>query len=226
MRATAAQFVHSRAMTTPVAQLIGLGVRLGDTPILRDLDLTIHGGEAVGLMGANGSGKTTLLRVLATLVAPSQGSGRVLDADLGSDERYSVRGRIALIGHAAALYDELSLEENLAFVARIVGQNADAVDTALTTVGLGSARHRLAGQSSQGMRRRVEFARIILTRPDLLLLDEAHSGLDGSAVALVDHLVAEVRARGGAAVVVSHERDRISATVGRIVELTDGRVAA
>ncbi|MDX1689859.1 MAG: ABC transporter ATP-binding protein [Acidimicrobiia bacterium] len=211
-------------MSPPVATLDRIGVRIGDTPILRDLDLTVVEGEAVGLMGANGSGKTTLLRVLATLLPPTAGAGRVLGAPLDGEGRYEVRPRIALVGHEPALYAELTLEENLALVARLSGAPLEVVDDALSTVGLARARTRRAGQSSQGMRRRVEFARILITRPDLLLLDEAHSGLDPAAVALVDHLVSGVRARRGAAVIVSHDRNRIAATVDRVVELAGGRL--
>ena len=91
-------------------------------------------------------------------------------------------------------------------------------------VGLAAAGRRRAAHCSNGMRRRAEFARMLITKPDLLLLDEAHVGLDPEASALVEHLVAEVVERGGGAVVVSHERDRAARIVQRTVVLSDGRI--
>jgi heme exporter protein A len=209
----------------PVIDLRAVGVRLGDTPILRNLDLRVGAGEAVGLIGANGSGKTTLLRLVATLLAPTEGEGTVLGVSLRSPERFAVRSRIGLIGHTPGLYPQLTLEENLAFVARLSGAPSAEVSGVLDRVGLGLARHRRAAACSHGMQRRGEFARVMLTRPDLLLLDEAHAGLDPQAADLVAYLVKGVRARGGAAVVVSHEHGRIAPLVDRFVQLQAGAIA-
>jgi heme exporter protein A len=208
----------------PLAALTGVGVTLGATPVLRDVDLQVHAGEAVGLVGANGSGKTTLLRVLATLLPPTSGRGAVLGARLGSRARFAVRPAIALIGHVPSLYPQLSLADNLGLVARLLGRRPEEVLQALHAVGLAGARNRRAGNCSQGMLRRAEFARTLLTRPQLLLLDEAHAGLDPTASDLVEHLVTEIRDRLGAAVVVSHEPRRLGHLVDRTVELADGRL--
>jgi heme exporter protein A len=208
----------------PLAALAGVGVTLGATPVLRDVDLQVHAGEAVGLVGANGSGKTTLLRVLATLLPPTSGKGAVLGARLGSRARFAVRPAIALIGHAPSLYPQLSLAENLGLVARLLDRRPEQVLQALHAVGLAGARNRRAGHCSQGMLRRAEFARALLTRPRLLLLDEAHAGLDPTASELVEQLVTEVRDRRGAAVVVSHEPRRLGRLVDRTLELAGGRL--
>jgi heme exporter protein A len=212
-------------MPDPVIDLRAVGVRIGDTPILRNLHLRVGPGEAIGLIGANGSGKTTLLRLVATLLAPTDGEGWVLGASLRSDERFAVRLRIGLIGHTPGLYPHLTLEENIGFVARMSGGPVAEVPAVLDRVGLGLARHRRAAACSHGMQRRAEFARVMLTRPHLLLLDEAHAGLDPQAADLVAYLVRGVRARGGGAVVVSHEHNRIAPLVDRFVELQAGAVA-
>ena len=205
-------------------QLQGIAARIGASTILRDVDMAVGSGESVGLFGANGAGKTTLLRVLATLLPPSAGAGRVLGADLNGHERYGVRKRIGLIGHSPALYPELSLLANLEFSARIAGVPMDAARAALEDVGLGGAASRLAGESSHGMQRRVEFAREIMLVPDLLLLDEPHSALDPDAVELVEHIVAGVLQRGGAVVLVSHDVDKVAPMVTRTAELAGGTV--
>jgi heme exporter protein A len=211
-------------MTRPLVELRGAGVRLGDTPILRGVSLRVDAGEAVGLVGANGSGKTTLLRLIATLLAPTSGEGEVLGAGLDSEDRFGIRSRIGLIGHTPALYPNLSLEENTRFVAGLAGADPETVTEALDEVGLAGARHRRAVHCSNGMQRRAEFARLLITRPDLVLLDEAHAGLDRHAADLVAFIVAGVLSRNGGAILVSHEHNRMAPVVGRVVELRNGSV--
>ncbi|WP_219418042.1 ABC transporter ATP-binding protein [Pseudonocardia nigra] len=193
------------------------------TPVLRRLDLELRPGEVLGVLGANGSGKTTLLHLLATLIAPSAGGGHVLGAALGASGCAAVRPRIGLIGHQPALYPQLTLAENLQFVARLTGRTADAADRALTAVGLAGAAQRRADRCSQGMLRRTELARVLLTEPLLLLLNEVHAGLDSAATGLVDEVVRRVRERGGGCVLVSHEPDRLTGLADRLVRVLDGR---
>lgn len=199
-----------------------MSVTVDRTPVLRGLTLTVGAEEAVGLVGANGSGKSTLLRLMATLLLPAAGKGQVLGARLGTREVERVRPGIALVGHTPALYPRLTLGENLAFYCRLTGTAIDAAEAALRTVGLSRAADRPADRCSHGMLRRAELARVLVAGPRLLLLDEAHAGLDRASAGLVDVVVDEVRGRGGGAVVVSHERSRLEATVDRILEIEDG----
>ena len=216
--------LHFPAVTegTPIAQLSGVGVRFGRIPVLRGVDLTIDPGEVVGIVGPNGSGKSTLLRILATLLKPTEGSASILGAHIGSNGVLAARSGIALLGHHPGLWGELTLEENLTFVARMAGAPTDGVATALDQVGLGGAKLRRADHSSHGMQRRVEFARALLTKPQLLLLDEAHAGLDRAAQMLVNVTVSDVRRRQGAVVLVSHEPDRMLPLVDRTYHLEGG----
>ena len=190
--------------------------------MLRGVDLTVAAGEAVGLVGGNGSGKSTLLRVLATLLAPRSGTGQVLGARLGTREVERVRPAIALVGHTPALYPRLTLAENLRFWCRLSGRDVDVAGTALRVVGLERAADRAVARCSHGMLRRAELARVWLASPRLLLLDEAHAGLDRSSAALVDLVVGRVRGAGGCAVVVSHEHERLAGTVDRVLEVGRG----
>jgi heme ABC exporter ATP-binding subunit CcmA len=206
----------------PLIELEGVAVTVGTTPILRRIDLTVLPGESVGMFGANGAGKTTLLRVIATLLEPTAGGGRIFGADLHAEERYRVRTRIGVVGHTPALYPELTLQENLSFVANIAGIDLARVPEVLGTVGLAGAAGRTAEACSYGMQRRTEFARLLLTEPDLVLLDEPHTALDVDAVDLVARMVQRTRDRGGAAVLVSHDRDRVAPITDRSVELTAG----
>jgi heme exporter protein A len=207
---------------SPLAELSGVGVRFGKMPVLRSVDLAVGPGEVVGVIGPNGSGKSTLLRVLATLVRATVGTVRVLGVDVDSPDISVARRRLALLGHQPGLWGELTLFENLSFIGRLSGVGTGRVAEILDQVGLGGAMHRRADHSSHGMQRRVEFARVLLTEPDLLLLDEAHAGLDRAAQALVEISVGEVRNRGGAVVLVSHEPDRMLPLVSRTYTLEGG----
>lgn len=205
-----------------MVQLDEVGVRVGPTPILRDVELQIVAGEAVGLFGPNGAGKTTLLRLMATLLPPSAGSAFVLGADLQSPDRFDVRRSIGFVGHIPSLFPELTLLENLEFAEKVAGSPTMGAAEALAVVGLAGAANRRAEACSHGMQRRAELGRELMLGRDLLLLDEPHSALDEDAVELVASLVAAVIARGGGAVLASHERDRVEVMVDRSVELKSG----
>jgi heme ABC exporter ATP-binding subunit CcmA len=213
-------------MPSPIASLESVAVRRPGALVLRDISFRLDPGEAVGLFGANGSGKTTLLRVLATLLRPSSGSGTVFGARLGTAAVEAVRPRIGLVAHEPALAPHLSLAENLQLVADLIGVERAAADRALADVGLGGAAPRLVVHCSNGMKRRAEFARILLTAPRLLLLDEAHVGLDPDAARLVAHTIETVTTAGGAVVLVSHERERAGVMIQRAVELSGGTLTA
>ncbi len=208
--------------TTTIASLEDVGLHIGNTVILREAKLTLEPGEKVGLLGPNGSGKTTLLRMLATLLAPTSGSGMVLGAELGTPEVYEIRNQIVMVGHLPGLYPELTLGENTELVARLSGHPPEIAAGALAQVGLGRASERRADQSSKGMLRRAELARALILEPTLLLLDEAHAGLDAEAIGLVDALADRVVTAGGSVVLVSHEPGRL--TVDRSVQIVDGTV--
>ncbi|MEU0469620.1 ABC transporter ATP-binding protein [Amycolatopsis sp. NPDC006131] len=208
----------------PVVAVADLGVDLGRTPVLRGLDLVVGAGEVAGVVGPNGSGKSTLLRVLATLLPPTGGGGFVLGARLGTAATHRVRPSIGLVGHDSALHPRLTLEENLRYLAALTGRSAKAAEEALDVAGLVRAASRRAEHCSQGMRRRADLARILLTEPSLLLLDEPHSGLDPSSFRLVDLLVHGVRARDGAVVIVSHDRPRLESVADKLVALDTGRL--
>ncbi|GAB3685408.1 ATP-binding cassette domain-containing protein [Saccharopolyspora sp. ID03-671] len=210
------------ARNAAVVDLERVSVDVERTSVLRGLSLEVLAGECLGVVGANGSGKSTLLSVIATLRPINAGSGTVLGVPLGSLAVRDVRRRISLVGHVPALYPQLTLRENLRFVGRLLGRSDALVDEALGEVGLARAAHRTADRCSQGMLRRADLARVLLTEPDLLLLDEVYSGLDVTATGLVDGLISEVRRRAGAAVVVSHDMHRLDAVADRTVRVVRG----
>ena len=207
---------------SPLILLDDAAVMAGSVQILRGLHVDVAAGEILGVFGANGAGKTTLLRLVGTLITPSAGTGTVLGASLTGEDRFDVRHRIGYVGHVPGLYPELTLAENLSFSAasREIGQ--DAVDRCLASVGLAGAASRRAAMCSHGMQRRAEFARVLMTEPDILLLDEPHSALDEDAIDLVDGIVQRTVAAGGAAVLVSHDKERVLSLADRTMEVREG----
>lgn len=206
-------------MSEPLVVLEGAGVRFGSTPVLSGVDLAIGPGEVLGVAGPNGVGKSTLLGVIGTFIRPTTGRGAVFGAELGTRAVTAIRHRIGVSGHDPGLYDHLTLAENLALVARLAGLDPGEVLRALDHVGLTAAADRRADRSSNGMRRRIDLAAILMTEPDLVLLDEAHAGLDEEADAIVGAIVRRTTQRGGAAVMVSHDAVRLASETDRLLTL-------
>lgn len=211
-------------MPEPIS-LTSVGIGLGGFTILTDVNVSAGRGEVIGVTGANGSGKTTLIRMMATLASPREGTGSVLGAELGTDQVYDVRRRIGLISHLPAIIGELTLEDHLRHVIRLAGQDVGRIPAALRAVGLEGAGGRLGYASSFGMLRRTEVARLLIAEPEILLLDEAFSGLDAEASSLIDALMARTIGRGGAAVVVSHDRSHMQ-SASRVFSIVGGTVQA
>ena len=212
-------------MNSPPIRLEDIGVQFRGMPVLSGLSLAVPAGTSAGIVGPNGSGKTTLIRVTATLTSPSEGSAEVMGARLGTSDVYAIRPRIGLLSHQPALYGELTLRENLQFVARVTRRPMSRVEWALDVVGLSRAAGRRADESSWGMQRRAEFARLFLTEPDVVCLDEPQAGLDEPAGELVGTLVSEVRSRKGAVLVASHRTETLLGVTDVIYELSGGSLS-
>jgi heme exporter protein A len=196
------------------------------SPALAGVSLRIRAGGCVALLGPNGAGKTTLLRLLATAIRPSYGSAAVDGLDVGR-EADLVRGRVAYLTHATALYDDLTARENLEFAAAMLDtpDPATRVGRALTDVGLAARADDRVGTLSAGMRRRLALGRILLGQASLVLLDEPTSALDADGVELVEQLLAAWREAGVSVLVASHSVDRLERWVDARVVLDRGLVA-
>jgi heme ABC exporter ATP-binding subunit CcmA len=208
----------------PAVHLRGAVALIGRFPALAGADLDVARGEIVLLQGANGAGKTSLLRACAGLLPIVDGEAVVLGHDLRAD-RVGVRSRVGLLGHRTALYDDLSVTDNVRFWTRAAKGDQRDADAAMSRLGLGG---RLAsvpvGRLSAGQRRRVSFAVLLARRPELWLLDEPHAGLDQDARDEVDSLVHEAAAAGATVLVASHELDRAQALAQRTVHIAGGHV--
>ncbi len=199
---------------------------LGRFPALAGVDLDIADGEIVLIQGPNGAGKSTLLRLCAGLLRLESGSATVLGSDL-STSRAAVRRRVGLLGHDTALYDELSVVENLEFWAAASRVDRSSVLPALARLGVAPRLHDVAvSKLSAGQRRRVALAGVVVRRPELWLLDEPHAGLDQAGRDLVDELVVEAARAGATVLMASHELDRTVDLATRTVGIAGGMVVA
>jgi heme ABC exporter ATP-binding subunit CcmA len=199
---------------------------LGRFPALAGVDLDVRRGEVVLLVGPNGAGKTTLLRVCAALAPLASGRAVVLGRALPRGRR-DVRRRVGFLGHANALYDDLTVNENVQFWARAAQAPPGDVDAALDRLRVERRlRDVVVGGLSAGQRRRVALAALAVRRPELWLLDEPHAGLDQDGRDDIDQLVRDAVAGGATAVFASHELQRGLALATRTVTLVGGTVTA
>ncbi|WP_406511887.1 ATP-binding cassette domain-containing protein [Streptomyces sp. NBC_00161] len=182
-------------MTTTYAVLSeALEKRFGEVHALRGLDLAVPEGTVCGLLGPNGAGKTTAVRILTTLTRPTGGRALVAGHDVTRDPA-AVRRTIGVTGQYASVDGDLTGRENLRLFARLAGLRGPAgrarADELLERFGLGEAADRVAGTWSGGMRRRLDLAAGLITRPRVLFLDEPTTGLDPAAR---EHIWTAVRA--------------------------------
>jgi heme ABC exporter ATP-binding subunit CcmA len=213
------------AFGEPVIRLRSVVALLGGFPALAGADLTVDAGEVVLLRGPNGAGKSTVLRVCAGLVPVARGEATVLGTDLVRD-RTSVRRRVAMLGHAGFLYDDLTVRENVTFAVRAAGGDVGAVSPALAQLGLAErlATTRVASLSA-GQRRRTSLAALLARGAELWLLDEPHAGLDEEGRDLIDGVVRDVTAAGATVVIASHDTDRATALSTRVLTVAGGVIA-
>ena len=160
----------------------GLVKRFGDNTVVNQVSMSVKAGEIVGFLGPNGSGKTTTIRIMCGLLTPDEGGGTVLGFDLRS-EALKIKREVGYMTQRFSFYEDLTIAENLAFVARLYQLKPVAahVDRTLDDLGLASRRNQLAGTLSGGWKQRLALAACIMHKPKLLLLDEPTAGVDPKA---------------------------------------------
>jgi heme exporter protein A len=199
--------------------------RFGAKVVLRQLNFTVQAGEFVALLGPNGAGKTTFLRILASLARPSLGEVWVAGFRLPQQAAH-VRRRLGVVSHQPLLYGDLSAEENLRFYGRMyaVAQLDKRINEVLELVGLAARRRDLVRTFSRGMQQRLAIGRAILHDPDVLLLDEPHTGLDQDACDMLDRVLRQIAGQGRTVVMTSHDLARVEDLASRFDVLTAGRI--
>jgi ABC-2 type transport system ATP-binding protein len=170
------------AGATPAIDVRGLNKSFGDKRVVTDLTLQVQPGEIFGFLGPNGSGKTTSIRMLCGLLTPDSGSGTCLGYDILT-ESAEIKRNVGYMTQRFSFWEDLSIRENLDFVARVyeMPERAAAVQRALEELGLAARSEQLAGELSGGWKQRLALAACMLHEPRLLLLDEPTAGVDPTA---------------------------------------------
>jgi ABC-type multidrug transport system ATPase subunit len=213
------------SQSRPIIEADQLVKAYGLLPVLRGLTLDVPRGQFLALLGANGSGKSTLIRLLTGLARPTAGILRIGGWTL-PDEAAAVRNQIGLVSHRLLLYENLTAQENLRFFGRLYNLSGTALDeriaVVLEQVGLYRRRNDLARHYSRGMSQRLSIARALLHNPDVLLLDEPHTGLDATSTQTLDNLLADAKQQGRTIVMATHQFDKTVELADRAVVIARG----
>jgi len=211
-------------MSDYVIDVSDLRKSFGDLKVVDGLSLQVAKGEICGFLGANGSGKTTTIRMLCGLLVPDGGSGSCIGYDI-IRQSHEIRREVGYMTQRFSLYDDLTVFENLDFVARVfeMRNRRAAVAAIIERMGFGDRRNRLAGQLSGGWKQRLSLAACVLHEPRLLLLDEPTAGVDVKARREFWDLIHDMAADGLTTLVSTHYMDEAE-RCGRIVYLAQGRI--
>jgi phospholipid/cholesterol/gamma-HCH transport system ATP-binding protein len=205
--------------------------RIGRQEILRGLDLTICHGECLAIIGGSGTGKSVTLKLLTGLMAATSGSIKVDGTEITALSERQLgphRRKIGMLFQEGALFDSLTVAENVAFPLHETGERdsakiAAAVNEVLSDVGLAEHQDKLPSALSGGMRKRAALARAIITRPRCILYDEPTAGLDPIVSDSIDHLIRRIQRRYHCtSVIVTHDMKSVRTVADRVVFLRDG----
>lgn len=188
----------------------GLTRRFGALTAVDDLTLTIEEGSIFGFLGPNGSGKSTVIRMLCGLLQPTAGAATVLEMDV-TRQGEAIKRHIGYMSQQFSLYTDLTVMENLNFYARIYGiphkTRRDHIEEAISIVGIGEYRNKLAGVLSGGWKQRLALACALVHRPRLMFLDEPTAGIDPVARRDLWNLLFDLSGRGVTFFVTTHYMD-------------------
>lgn len=216
-------------MTEPIVVARGLRKSYGDLTVLDGVDLDVQRGEVLALLGPNGAGKTTTVRILSTLLKPDAGTATVAGADVVRDPA-RVRGAISLTGQYAAVDELLTGEENLHLMARLAHLGGREVRVRSTQMlelfDLTDAARRLVKTYSGGMRRRLDLAVSLLSRPQVVFLDEPTTGLDPRSRGDLWDVIRGVVDAGATVLLTTQYLEEADRLADRIVVIDHGRVIA
>jgi heme ABC exporter ATP-binding subunit CcmA len=200
-----------------------LARRYGRRWALTDVSFQVAPATVMMVAGRNGAGKSTMFRVLATAIRPDRGTVRIGGFDV-IRQREDVRKQTALLAHQNYLYEALTARENLQVVADHLGLRGANLPALLDQVGLGSRAGDAVSTFSAGMRKRLSFARVLLQKPRVVLLDEPYGALDPPGFDLVDSVISELKGQGATILVATHQWERSSRLADVALVLDGGRV--
>lgn len=221
----------------PVIKVEHVSKSFGSNHVLRDISLEVNKGENLAVLGKSGSGKSVLIKCIINLIQADSGNIFVLDnkvSDLTQEELDELRARIGFLFQSNALYDSMTVRENLEFPLRRHWNKAQkaagaekAVMEALDDVGLAHTVDMMPEELSGGMRKRIALARTLILQPAIILYDEPTTGLDPVTSREISNLIVEVQKKyNTSSIIISHDMSCISNTANRVVMLIDGKCYA
>ncbi|GAB4043473.1 ABC transporter ATP-binding protein [Spirosoma litoris] len=225
----------AKANTQPdsVISIHGLRKSFGDLHVLRGIDLEVKRGENVAVLGRSGTGKSVLIKIMVGLLKPDAGKVIVLGQDvetLRDKELDAFRQKVGFSFQSSALYDSMSIRENLEFpLVRNVrnlsrAEINEAVEKALADVGLSQTINQMPSELSGGQRKRIGIARTLILKPEIMLYDEPTAGLDPITSIEINNLINDVRERLGAtSIIITHDLTCAKTTGDRVAMLLDGK---
>jgi len=222
------------AEVAPIIKVKNVNISFGKNHVLRDFSMNVIPGENLAILGKSGSGKSVLIKCIIRLLVPDSGNITVIDHDisqLDEDEMDRLRADVGFLFQSNALYDSMTVRQNLEFPLRRHWSkeerrtNAkDAVLEALEDVGLAHTMDMMPAELSGGMRKRIALARTLILKPKVILYDEPTTGLDPITAREISQLMNEVQEKYKAtAVIISHDMNCIKMTSDRVIMLIDGK---
>jgi ABC-2 type transport system ATP-binding protein len=209
-----------------VIEVRGMTKRFGELTAVDHVDLTVRTGEIFGFLGPNGSGKTTFLRMLCGLLRADDGSGKVLGHDVIAESE-AIKREVGYMTQRFSFWEDLSIEENLDFVARMYGvkNRRQTVRESVEELGLAERRKQLAGELSGGWKQRLALAACLIHRPKLLLLDEPTAGVDPKARRDFWEEIHQLGAQGLTFLITTHYMDEAE-RCQRLAYISKGKLLA
>jgi phospholipid/cholesterol/gamma-HCH transport system ATP-binding protein len=219
-----------------VIEVKGLRKAFGDNVVLKDISFSLYKGESLVTLGRSGTGKSVLIKCMSRLISPDSGEITVLGekvTQMGHDELNRLRRKIGFLFQGGALYDSMSVRENLEFPLKRnmkdLGQKEidDLVHEALENVGLLDAADKMPSELSGGMRKRIALARTIILKPEIIFYDEPTTGLDTITSAEISHLILDMQRKyKTSSLIITHDMNCARITADRIMILEGGKFIA